>query len=72
MKEREYQDKIKRALELIYGGEDLKVQWYPFRGKGGAYMRLSLMWPSVRSLQNDNTKRGTQSYLRGHAFLSST
>lgn len=34
MKEREYQLKIKEALELVYTGEDVKVQWYPLRGGG--------------------------------------
>jgi len=34
MKEREYQHKVKRELERIYSGEEVEVQWYPFRGEG--------------------------------------
>jgi hypothetical protein len=34
MKEREYQHKVKGQLERIYSGEEVEVQWYPFRGEG--------------------------------------
>jgi hypothetical protein len=34
MKEREYQHKVKGELERIYSGEEVEVQWYPFRGEG--------------------------------------
>ncbi len=34
MKESEYQHKVKRRLEQIYSGEEVKVQWRPFLGNG--------------------------------------
>jgi len=34
MGEREYQDKVKAKLERFYKGEQIEVQWYPFRGEG--------------------------------------
>ena len=67
MQEREYQNKIKK-LERIYSGQEVEVQWYPFREKDHVNTAPLLTLLSDLSLRRQDMKPDTQSFLKTRAF----